>query len=403
MAFVNPNVRACPHFRHRVESNCAWEPETPDHENAKLAVCDAINSLGMGSADVEVPVGKWIADVLWSDGKHRVAFEIQRANYTWAKFNEKFLGYAEQDVAVVYLFIGAQFYRRTESEDFRLKDIEHRLFLGQPERRDAPVWHGRRASVMEIYRLRRERLGAVIGGYLRRQQKGSGALLVREPIFYPSATKAGRPSIALAWEAGKAVTPLQEYLHAVHQTFLVQPGTIFWCGIWFSRLADAVWGHFFSALGMTYTYTPDAPNRPAKFEFKGRYHLVAWVSSGRRPHVPDTSHELRLADEPKLSRDFLFVGSVSDDETFDEAILACYTRDTATPKIDFGQYNQNYSGAISGLHDGGSPGGNMGSEIARQAFDLWKDGRALLSRGVGIPLGVPRFEGLNGFPRLRFS
>ncbi len=402
MAFVDPKIRMRPHFRHRVESNCAWEPETPDHENAKLAVCDAINSLGLGTAEVEAPVGKWIADVLWTHDGRRVAFEVQRANYAWAKFNEKLVGYREENVAVVYLFIGPQFYRE-DNGDYRLKDIEVRLLSGREERRKKPRWHGNRTSFMEIHRVHPEYLGSVAGAYLRRKQLGAAALVVREPIFYPVQTKAGRPSFTRVMEAGRAVTALPEYLRAVHQTFLARPGMTFWSGVWYSRLEEAMWAHFFSALGLDYIYHPDAPDRPGHFEFQGRYRLVAWVGTGRPPRVAADSHELRLAEAPTLGREYLFVGWVSDDHNMDEAVLACYCRDTPVPVIDFGQFNQNYSGAISGLHDGGSPGGDLGAEISEQAYDLWLDGRARLARGFSLPLCPPRFEGLNGFPKLRLN
>ena len=401
MAFVDSNIRA-KHFRHRVESNCAWEPETPEHESAKLAVCDAINALGLGTAEVEVPVGQWIADVLWTHGSHRVAFEVQRTNYAWAKFNEKLEGYRELGVAVVYLFIGPQFFRK-DDEDYRLKDIELRLLSGREERRNKPYWHGNRASLMEIHRVRPENLGAVAGAYLRRKRRETDELLVREPVFYPVQTKAGRPSLTRVMEAGKAVTALPVYLRAVHDAFLARTGMIFLDGVWYSRLAEALWGHFFSALGMSYRYHPDSAGRPAHFEFRGRYHLVAWVGTGRRPHVPDDSHELRLAESPTLGRDFLFVGWVSDDHNMDEAVLSCFCRDTPVPVVDFGQFNNNYSGAISGLHDGGAPGGDLGSEIAEQAYDLWLDGEARLARGFRLPLCPPRFEGINGFPKLRLD
>lgn len=402
MTFVNPKIRMRPHFRHQVESNCAWEPETPDHENAKLAVCDAINGLGLGTAEVEAPVGKWTADVLWTDREHRVAFEVQRANYSWAKFDEKLAGYRDQNVAVVYLFIGPQFFRENDG-DYRLKDIELRLLSGRAERRSKPAWHGRHASALEVYRVYPESLGMVAGAYLRRKQQAAERLLVREPVFYPVHTKAGPPSLTRVMEAGRAVTDLHDYLRAVHQTFLARPGTVFWDGIWYSRLVEAVWAYFFSALGLTFAYHPDAPNSPAHFHFRGCYDLIAWVGTRRRPCIPETSHELRLNDSPTLDRDYLFVGWVSDDQDMDEAVLACYCRDTPVPVIDFSQFNQSYSGAISGLHDGGAPGGDLGSEIAAQAYDLWLDGQARLARGFGLPLGMLRFTGVNEFPKLRIK
>lgn len=183
MTLVAPKIRTRPHFRHQVESNCAWEPETPDHENAKLAVCDAINTLGLGQAEVEMPVGKWIADVLWTYRGHRVAFEIQRANYPWAKFNEKLNGYRAESVAVVYLFIGPQFFRENDGE-YRLKDIELRLLSGSEEPRSSPHWNGNTTGLMETRRVYAEYLGLVASAYLRRKPLSRDALMVREPVFY---------------------------------------------------------------------------------------------------------------------------------------------------------------------------------------------------------------------------
>jgi hypothetical protein len=257
MSFVDPKVRLRPHFRHRVESNCAWEPETPDHESAKLAVCEAINRLGKGAADVEVPVGPLIADVLWTDGQHRVAFEIQRANYSWAKFTEKFLAYHQQGVAVVYLLIGPDFYQGKVKGGVRLKDVEQRLFLGKAEERAHPQWHNRgnsqTTSFMQLQRIYPEKIGRVVGGYLRRRGADSDVLLVREPIFYRGMTKAGFQSANHALETGTALSTLPEYLQAVHERFLMQPNSVFWNGLWFSRLEEAIWASFFSALGLKYT------------------------------------------------------------------------------------------------------------------------------------------------------
>lgn len=190
MSLVIPKIRTRPHFRHHVESDCAWEPETPEHEAAKIAVCDAINQLGLGIADVEAPVGKWIADVLWTHRGQRIAFEIQRANYPWEKFEEKLKGYAAENVAAVYLLIGPHFFAAADNGRVRLKDIERRLFLGYPERRHyrPPL---RSIGTTHCLRVYREPLGRVIGAYLRRRAKAPDDILVREPLFYPTSRRDG--------------------------------------------------------------------------------------------------------------------------------------------------------------------------------------------------------------------
>ena len=393
MALVSPQVRSRPHFRHRIESNCAWERETPDHESAKWAVCEEINRLGCGSADIEVPMGDFIADVGWSDGDHKVAFEIQRANYSWEKFNEKLLGYAKKGIGVVYLFIGDQFYKKTDG-CIRLKDIEHRLLAGGAKERFSPRWENQRASSMEYHRVIPRYSGRTLAAYLRRSATDEGKLLVREPIFTPYITNANWPAVSMVREAGYSLGSLKDYLQQVHNTFLSQPGRFYLNGVWFGDRLEATWGYFFWAVGLDFKYHAQTSDRPAHFIFVGRLKLIAWIRGRKAPPVPDGWSDLILDEEPHYRNDLLFLGGVSDAYTSDEAILACYTSGPAEPVVDISQFNQSYGGVISGLHDGGAPGGNLGSAIGKRAYDLWLDGEAALSRGVSYPLLPPKF--LNG-------
>lgn len=400
MALVTPQIRSRPHFRHRAESNCAWEPETPDHENAKLAVCDEINRLGIGHADIEVPIGGFVADVLWNAEGQYVAFEIQRANYSWAKFDEKLAGYAEQGIGVVYLFIGEQFYKKTDDGCIRLKDIEHRLMAGKSVKRFAPRWENNQASAMEYHRVIPRFSGRAVAAYLRRSASDIASLLVREPVFSPYITNAGREASSMVIETGHSVGGLNEYLTEIYRAFLAQAEKFYWNGSWFTHRIEAVWACFFRSVGLDFNYTEQTPITASHFTFEGRLRLTAWVKGRKTPAFPERNNVLVLDETPKYSQNYLFVGIASDEHTSDSAILACYTSGTSGPTVDFSQYNQSYAGMISGLHDGGIPGGNLGEGIAKRAYDLWLDADARLSRGITYPLLQPKFKNINRLPRL---
>jgi hypothetical protein len=148
-------------------------------------------------------------------------------------------------------------------------------------------------------------------------------------------------------------------------------------------------------------YPRTNPSPGPEFASHVNFTLVAWLERQKRPIMSNKDHELRLANEPTLKHNYLFVGTVANEHVQDEGILACYSRDLPKPEVDFSQYNQLYQGVITGHHDGGSPGGLMGTDIAQEAYELWLDCRARLSRGVSIPLGDPKFTGLNGYPKFR--
>jgi hypothetical protein len=391
MSLVIPSIRSRPHFRHQVESNCAWEPETPDHEAAKVAVYDAINGLGHGIAELEAPVGKWIADVLWTHHGQRIAFEIQRANYTWEKFDEKFAGYRHEGVAVVYLLIGPSFFQAGPDARFRLKDLERRLFMGEVEERRF-AYPGGQSAMADKVRVYPEPIGRVVGGYLRKRVSQPEELLVREPVFHPWPQARGRWSETFSEESGAALNTLPAFLHLLHRAFLERPGTVQWNGNWFGRLEEAVWAYFLTTLGLQYSYSAGQASEAGIFRFAGRHQTIGWVQGAKGPVLAEGTNEVVFDQQPTLKNDFLFVGMVGDEISNDEGILACYTRDTPAPVVDFSQYNQNFAGIVSGLHDGGSAGGNAGTEIAGHAFEIWRDGSAKLARGVGLPLGVPQFR-----------
>lgn len=397
MSLVQPQLRSRPHFRHHVESNCAWEPETLEHEAAKFAVRAAIGELGLGSADIEARVGKWIADVLWSCGGQRIAFEIQRANYTWAKFEEKLAGYEAEGIIVVYLLIGPLFRVSDKEGNFRLKDIERRLFFGPVESRTYQP-NGLRVSVTDRVRVHREPIGRVVGAYLRRSANDESEIIVREPLFYPVAKGRDGWSESSLDEVGAAVHRLKGFLEALHASFIARPGWTLLNGIHFQRLEDALWGYFLQALGMTFTYSCPHPERAGVFTFHGARPTIGWVTGAKGPRIPANFNEVQFKKRPELRGDYLYVGMVTNREVPDEGVLGCYSRSATQPTVDFTHISHDYSGVISGLHDGGIPGGNLGSDIAVQAQNLWMDGEAWLCRGHAIPIGAPLFHIRNRIP-----
>lgn len=394
MSFVQGAVRRTAHFRHHVTCQCSWEPETADHESAKEAVCAAINRLGLGMADVEVPVGKFTADVLWTSQGQRIAFEVQRANYPWAKFREKIEGYAAEGVATVYLFIGPEFYLGGKKEEFRLKEVEHSFTVGAVEFCEERHPNSTVRYLPEIVRLRRRLPPRTTAAYLRRQKGTRDALLVREPLFYPTFTKDNFPKQSHVWEVGAAVSPLAEYLRSVGHAFFAPQHVPFLWGHRFGSLCDAKWAYFFSRVGLAWDYDCHADDEPGYFSLKsphGRTSLLASRGAGPAQDLPRNDSFLQLNDAPLLAHGFCCVGGLGDSHSWDTAILAVYER--VLPRaIDFSQLNNDYSGVMTGRHDGGSAGGRGGEDFAEEALELWRDGEALLESGHSYPLRYPLFD-----------
>lgn len=393
MSYVQGEVRQTAHFRHHVACTCSWEPETDDHETAKEVVCHTINQSGRGAADVEVRAGKFIADVMWTHNGQRIAFEIQRANYPWATFREKIDGYSDQGIATVYLFIGPDFYRGGSPKELRIKEVEHSLAVGAVEfcehrHRSSSITH-----TPEFLRIRRQLPPRITAGYLRREKEVRESLLVREPIFYPAITKDAWPKQNHVWEFGSSISPLAEYLETVGDAFFAPPGTPFLWGRRFGVQPDANWAYFFARLGLKWRYESHADNEPGTFTLStphGRRELLASVGAG--PDCdPEDAFFLRLDSQPHLEADLCCVGDLAFNGSSDTAVVASYggTEDLI---VDFSQLGNDYSGAMTGKHDGGFPGGAEGKELAAEAMELWRDGNALLNTGCSYPLRFPVFK-----------
>jgi competence CoiA-like predicted nuclease len=129
MSFVDATIRI-KHFRHKVKTDCIYEPETEEHEEAKYLVYKVLRDLGLGKVNLEFPVGKFIADVyLARENKCDIAFEIQATNYSFNKYIEKINYYAFKRLIVVYIFVGDSFYKEIKSNIFSLKEIEKRIVV----------------------------------------------------------------------------------------------------------------------------------------------------------------------------------------------------------------------------------------------------------------------------------
>lgn len=392
MSYVQGEVRRTPHFRHHVGCQCSWEPETADHERAKEAICDAINRLGRGAADVEVRAGKFTADVLWTFNGRRIAFEIQRANYPWAKFREKIDGYAADGIATVYLFIGPDFYRGGSEKEMRLKEVEHSLTVGALELCETRHRFSRSLYTPEIVRLRRRLPARTTAAYLRRKIGTHDILLVREPLFYPSFKKDLLPKQSHVYELGAAVSGLPEYLRAVADAFFAPTTAPFLWGRRFATLADARWAYFFARLGLEWDYESHADDEPGMFTLRsahGRRILLASLGAASDQDLGRLNF-LQLNDAPSFHQDLCRVGELAHAGAWDTAVLASY-RGGKSAIIDFSQLEKDFSGAMTDAHDGGTPGGRDGQELATEAMELWHDGEALLTTGCSYPLRLPRF------------
>lgn len=91
------------HFVHDRNAECNWEPESLEHLKIKSDIVQICADLGW-AVDVEVEGDSWIADVLTTDGKRKIAFEVQMSNQTYEETINRTLKYANSGVEYYWLF-----------------------------------------------------------------------------------------------------------------------------------------------------------------------------------------------------------------------------------------------------------------------------------------------------------
>jgi len=87
------------HFRHKVTSNCNWEPETENHLDMKRFMMEFLN---LSENDVEVNL-KFAQPDLYIQNR-KIAIEVQNSNINKKKFLERCYNYTENGVAVMWIF-----------------------------------------------------------------------------------------------------------------------------------------------------------------------------------------------------------------------------------------------------------------------------------------------------------
>lgn len=96
--FVNAKKRI-KHFRHEVESDCNFEPETNRHLNMKRIILD---KLELDKNCLEVPLGFGTPDILIE--KDKIAIEVQHSPLSYEKFIERTENYNENDYYPLWIF-----------------------------------------------------------------------------------------------------------------------------------------------------------------------------------------------------------------------------------------------------------------------------------------------------------
>jgi hypothetical protein len=87
------------HFRHKVSSDCSWEPESPQHIEMKLFCKDFF---GLSDNELEYNLHFAVPDLL--DKKKGLAIEVQRSNITKKKFLDRTNNYTLNNLGVIWIF-----------------------------------------------------------------------------------------------------------------------------------------------------------------------------------------------------------------------------------------------------------------------------------------------------------
>lgn len=91
------------HFVHDRNVDCNWEPESLEHLRIKSDIVQICANTGW-TVDVEVEGDSWIADVLATDGKRKIAFEVQMSPQTYDETVNRTLKYENNDIECYWLF-----------------------------------------------------------------------------------------------------------------------------------------------------------------------------------------------------------------------------------------------------------------------------------------------------------
>jgi len=119
--FVNGQEKI-EHFRHKVENNCSFEPETIEHLNMKLFL---INSLKLNKEQVEVNLGYSKPDLFIKE--KNLAIEVQHSPISEQKFIERTSNYSKNGIYVLWIFDSCLYKKRVAS--FLRK--AHELYFGR--------------------------------------------------------------------------------------------------------------------------------------------------------------------------------------------------------------------------------------------------------------------------------
>jgi len=86
-------VKRREHFAHKVKCAYYWEPETEEHEEMKYILMIWLKKFYPESSDVEIKVGKYIADVYVKFPRFYVVVEAQYSDLSDSRFLKKSLNY----------------------------------------------------------------------------------------------------------------------------------------------------------------------------------------------------------------------------------------------------------------------------------------------------------------------
>lgn len=98
LVFVD-GIEIIKHFRHKVECDCEWEPESENHLEMKYFMKKLLN---LSNEDIEVNLNFAQPDLYIKD--KGIAIEVQNSNITKKKFLERCYNYTKNGIAVMWIF-----------------------------------------------------------------------------------------------------------------------------------------------------------------------------------------------------------------------------------------------------------------------------------------------------------